>query len=258
MPKTIHNMDYVELLPESMKQDKRYVALAKAVAQEERRIASEIWRVLIWPKFDGLSEEAMDVLRYDLNISVEEFQGTAEEKQKILQTARYIQRKAGTKSAVVRAAETVYEKTEIQEWFEYEGEPYHFRAVVDATESDLTREKQKRLLERLMLYKNVRSYLDGIAYTMSAKSTATAHAGTACLGYSMCLGANIAIHGVLDRPHGNLLQRAAVTSGTHMKLGASVKVGGVLDRPHGTIPIQAGIVTGSHIAMEVRVNGIFK
>lgn len=170
MPKTIYDADFLELLPESMKQDKRYVALAKAVAQEERRIASEIWRVLIWPNFSGLSDDVMDILRYDLNISQEEFQGTTEEKQKILTAARFARRKAGTKSAVLRSIDAIFAKADVKEWFEYDGEPYHFLVNVDATDIRTTQETYDSLLERILKAKNLRSELDGIAISDLGKS----------------------------------------------------------------------------------------
>ena len=70
----------------------------------------------------------------------------------------------GTKAAVETAIRAIYPLTTVEEWFEYGGEPYHFRLNIDITSDSGDRARQKRVLERLNFYKSLRSHNDGVRY----------------------------------------------------------------------------------------------
>lgn len=73
-------------------------------------------------------------------------------------------RRLGTKAAVEQAIAAIYPKTQVLEWFEYGGEPYHFKLEINLTGSSFDRERQQRVLDRVEYYKNLRSHLDGVFY----------------------------------------------------------------------------------------------
>ena len=161
MPDTIYSVDYLDLMPESMKQDKAYVAMAKATAKEKKRIANMISTVLIWPEFQNIREDMMEVLRYDLGIDSEDFVGTEEEKRSMLQNAMIAHRYAGTIGAVKKALSAIVTDVEIMEWFQYGGRPYHFR--VKAENSEGNESEMRRILKLVESNKNLRSVMESVS-----------------------------------------------------------------------------------------------
>ena len=67
--------------------------------------------------------------------------------------------KAGTPEAVTQMIEYVFGGGVFEEWFEYGGEPYHFKVDTSAILSEDINEKFTKLIRRV---KNVRSHLDQI------------------------------------------------------------------------------------------------
>ena len=80
----------------------------------------------------------------------------------------YVHRHMGTKAAVERAISAIYPHTQVLEWWEYGGEPYHFRLDINITNDSIDSVKQRRVLERLEYYKSLRSHNDGVTYFVEA------------------------------------------------------------------------------------------
>ena len=176
---SIYEAEWEDLLPEELKQDKRIVALITAIAEQKRKIAQEIWRARPWPDFQGINEDMMEILRQDLDISEYEFQGTAEDKQRILQKARGLHRNAGTVSAVKDAIATVYPdgNGDVLEWFDYGGNPYYFQPIIDVTGADVDDDKLQTVLARINAAKNVRSWIDRVKLVTSGSVAGSIYTG---------------------------------------------------------------------------------
>ena len=99
-----------------------------------------------------------------------------EEKRRTLKGSWYVHKHMGTRAAVETAIRAIYPLTTVEEWFEYEGgKPYHFRLRINITSDSGDRERQRRVLERLNFYKNLRSHVDEVKYfLMPEKSWAVA------------------------------------------------------------------------------------
>ena len=78
---------------------------------------------------------------------------------------------AGTKAAVEELASSIFDTCEVQEWFEYDGEPYKFRIIVGAQERAENVERFTTLLEKA---KNLRSHLESVSILRSI-STGGSH-----------------------------------------------------------------------------------
>ena len=98
-----------------------------------------------------------------------------EEKRRTVKDSWRVHKTLGTKAAVETAIRAIYPLTTVEEWFEYGGEPYHFRLNIDITSDSGDRARQRRVLERLNFYKSLRSHNDGVRYFLyPAKSWAVA------------------------------------------------------------------------------------
>lgn len=151
-------------LPLALRGDPSVAALAEALATVLADRLPEIDRLRIYPAIDTLDEPLLDILAYDFKVDWWDPEYSLEEKRRTLKTSWQVHKILGTKAAVEKAASAVYPETRVTEWFEYGGEPYHFRMDVDLPEDGWTQERHKRLTWRLQYYKNLRSHLDSIIY----------------------------------------------------------------------------------------------
>jgi phage tail P2-like protein len=177
----IFSADYVRELPDVLKKDPSILAIAKAVASELALLAEETRKANVYAAIDELPETVLDALSYDFKIDWWDASLTLDEKRATLKSSWDVHRHLGTAAAVEKALGAIYPDTIVDEWFEYGGDPYHFklRIPVDYTALDST--KHTRVLSLVSFYKNLRSVLDEIEYYGSS-GAAPAYAATAFVG----------------------------------------------------------------------------
>lgn len=223
---TVENL--LRALPEVLRNDGNMAALATAVAQVLAARPEEIRQLSIYPRIDELPEGLLDILAYDFKVDWWDGDYTLEEKRQTLKDSWRVHRMLGTKAAVEAAISAIYPNTVVEEWFEYGGEPYHFRLQIDASNKDIGSIRHKRVLERVNYYKNLRSHLDGIRYVVYPEGVATAYAGSAYCGHHMSLSVNVAVNGTVQRPHKKLPMYAGVRpSGAYSKITTEVALHGL-------------------------------
>ncbi len=180
----IHGMtaeNLLRTLPDVLKSDESMAALAVSVAQVLSERLSEIQRLTIYSRIDELPEELLDILAYDFKVDWWDGDYTLKEKRKTLKDSWRVHRMLGTKAAVETAISAIYQNTQVSEWFEYNGEPYHFKLLIDATYENVDPAKHQRVLDRVEYYKNLRSVLDEVEYYDSGGS-AIVYFGAAAVG----------------------------------------------------------------------------
>lgn len=166
------------LMPPSLTRDPSLMALASAGAEALEARRAEIDRARVISNIDGLDEAVLDILAYDFKVDWWDPQYSVEEKRRTLKGSWRVHKTLGTKAAVETAIRAIYPMTTVEEWFEYGGEPYHFRLNINITSDSGDRARQKRVLERLNYYKNLRSHLDAVRYfLMPEKAWAVAGGG---------------------------------------------------------------------------------
>lgn len=160
----------VATLPPALQKDPSAVALAEAMADLLVRRQSEIEQLRIYPVIDRLDERLLDILAYDFKVDWWDADYSLEEKRRTLKDSWRVHKLLGTKAAVEMAISAIYPRTTVLEWWEYGGEPYHFRLDINITNDSIDSVKQRRVLERLEYYKSLRSHNDGVTYFVEAAS----------------------------------------------------------------------------------------
>ena len=120
-------------LPAVLANDDNMAALASAVAEVLAARVGEIERVSIYSQIDRLPNELLDILANDFKVDWRDANYTLEEKRRTLKDSWNVHRRLGTKAAVVLAISAIYPDTQVSEWWEYGGKPYHFKLLIDAT-----------------------------------------------------------------------------------------------------------------------------
>ncbi|WP_241747192.1 phage tail protein I [Lysinibacillus sphaericus] len=168
-----------KLLPYSLQKDPFTIALAEAFEiqmnqlYDEFRDISNLYLLMHAPSL------LVDFLAYEKHVDF--YQGlTLEEKKNVVRNALHVHRKKGTKSALLRVFELLNLEGKIDEWFEYGGDPYYFKARIDVSDRGVD-DATIKLLERLIkTYKNNRSWLEVLDIILTSRQNKV-HVGTATL-----------------------------------------------------------------------------
>lgn len=163
MSKTIYNADYSECLPEALKKDPKMVALANATAATLLDTSGIIDNVLIYSRFDELPEELVDILAYDLHVDWYDYNYPLEAKRDLVKNSVKVHKKMGTKYAIETALGSLFPESEVEEWFQYEGEPGHFHIVLDVTNQRITAD-YAAIIRAVKMYKRLSAHMDELTY----------------------------------------------------------------------------------------------
>jgi phage tail P2-like protein len=164
----IYNAKLSDILPPSIKDDKKIRALAAAITKEMQGISSDMKLVLMFSRIDELDSEVVDILAHQLHVDFYDSTLSLESRRELVKTAIGAHRYKGTPWAIEQVASIVFKNSSVREWFEYGGEPHHFRIETEQLifePGDLA--KFRRLVEGV---KRKSSWLDDIVFKIVAST----------------------------------------------------------------------------------------
>lgn len=146
-------------LPEVLARDEGMHPLGWMIANALSTLLDKVEYAKIYARIDQLEETALDALAKDFDVVWYDYNYGLETKRALIKDSFFVHRHLGTKGALDRALSDIFPNSTVREWFEYGGQPYHFRVVVDVT---TTREPAyigliKKAIE---YYKSFRSHLE--------------------------------------------------------------------------------------------------
>ncbi len=122
-----------------------------------------IINVLIYPRIDEIEDErVLDLLAWQFHIEGYEQAQTIQDKRNLIKNAIELHRYKGTPYAIKKVFQALGLDATLQEWFDYDGDPYKFKVLVKSVIQD--EDTYRRLIELINEYKNVRSWLDAIGF----------------------------------------------------------------------------------------------
>lgn len=165
MSKTVSFDEIYALFPVQLLQDSDNLRALATVA------ALELWTLWrqgdltgIYTRIDALDEALLDILAVDLKIDWYEKSSAVEKKRETVKNCWKVHKQLGTKGALVEAVSDIADGAVVTEWFDYDGDPFHFKLQITASETDMPMDVLRRVVERLDLFANVRSVLDDVTY----------------------------------------------------------------------------------------------
>ena len=158
----LSDADILQLLPHFMRDDEAVKALAIAVNRLIRTPGSEIYRLREWDQIDNLTGDELDEMAWEMSIEWYDAGMDLEGKRATIKAATLLKEKSGTKWAVVEAVKAAYGvEPVITEWFDYAGQPGHFRATLNANQTfDFA-----KILKAINYTKRAGAHLDEIELT---------------------------------------------------------------------------------------------
>lgn len=128
---TAENM--VATLPQVLKNDAGLNALASSVAVVLQEHNDLLPAVAIYAFIDQLPEKLLDILAYDFKVDWWENSLDIETKRQLLKSSWSIHRISGTTAAVKAVLRIMFDdQFEIQEWWQYGGEPGYFKIITQS------------------------------------------------------------------------------------------------------------------------------
>ena len=218
-------------LPPALRSDPFVVALSEALAELLAARPAEIDRLLIYPAIDTLDEPLLDILARDFKVDWWDPEYSLEEKRRTLKDSWRVHRLLGTRAAVETAISAIYPHTQVLEWFEYGGEPYHFRLDINITNDTIDSAKQRRVLERMNFYKSLRSHNDGVTYFVEAEP-AIVRAAASAPGLTEALHVPLVLPVPLIRPTAGV--RVGAVTGLWESVAARVELPTPIIKPTAT------------------------
>lgn len=161
MNNDIYHIDFTQIFPGALQHDPKMLALAKGLAAELLTVSGHLEDVLIYSRFDQLPEELVDILAYDMHVDWYDYEDPLAVKRQTVKDSVKVHKHLGTKYAVETAIQAFFPGAAVQEWFDYEGEPHHFRITIPLP-GGITPEVLEDLKRRIWHVKRLSSWLDTI------------------------------------------------------------------------------------------------
>lgn len=156
----LYNSDITNILPEVLADNAKTKALGYAISRALKKLMDYCQNISVYAVIDTASEQVLDLLALELNTQYYDDSQSIEVKRSLIKNTLAWYLKNGTVAAVQEAVETVFGDGVIEEWFQYGGEPYHFKVKTSTINS--TDEMIQQLTELISTMQNVRSHLDSV------------------------------------------------------------------------------------------------
>lgn len=120
-----------DALPKTLAEQPWVQALAEASRKMRRRVMAYADRTRPFCDIDEASEEALDALAVELQTPLYKNDYPLTVKRQIVKNSMLYYIRSGTRGAVEELLADIYQGAEVEEWFEYGGEPNYFRVAID-------------------------------------------------------------------------------------------------------------------------------
>lgn len=168
----LNDIDFLKLLPQFMRDDAAVFGLAEGMNQIVRDLEGSVSTLSTWDRIDYLDEAELDELAWELNIQWYDTGASVEVKRNLIKNSDKVFQRLGTKWAVENIINTYFGEGYIEEWFQYDGDPGHFR--VFSPNPSINNERLVEFVNVLNKVKRASAKLDGIYITLTGQMPMTA------------------------------------------------------------------------------------
>lgn len=166
------------ILPSSISGDATVKDIVQAISGRLAQLGEQAELVLILPRIKKLPEEIVDELAWQYHVDFYDVAADITKKRELVRKAIARHRYKGTPAAVEEVCSAAFDTAEVVEWYEYGGEPYHFRVrMVQESIPDET--AMAEMVKAVNSAKNTRSWLDSLVFCYRPK-------GTVCVAGAVC------------------------------------------------------------------------
>lgn len=159
----LNETEISKILPSSLQADKNVVYASKAATDSINKVTTETVNELVMSRIDELPEPVVNSLAWQLHVDTYSEDMDISQKRELVKNAIKDHKYKGTSWAVKSVVKVLLGYAKVEEWFEYGGSPFHFRVNGESGHIPNS-DKLQSLVDAIYETKNVRSWLDGVAF----------------------------------------------------------------------------------------------
>lgn len=150
-----------DIMPGNITQKPEVKALSYALQQACRLLYRYSRRLYIYSNMDEQPEGVIDLLASELRTQYYRSTLDIDTKRRLVKNTLIWYMSAGTPQAVEDLIATIFGEGQVEEWFQYGGNPYMFRVITNAESSLDAITKFENLIKKV---KNIRSHIEYVAF----------------------------------------------------------------------------------------------
>ena len=174
---------FTDIMPENLASQVETKAFAYAVGRQIEKLCAYSDAARTYAAIATMPEWLLDYMAVELRTPSYDENYSLKTKRALIQGSLLFYTQMGTPAAVNRIIETIFETGYIEEWYEYDGDPHHFRAYVgdggEVGPGEL--EEFRRVLSSI---KRLSSWLDDIITITAMDPDMVTFTGTMGKGYT--------------------------------------------------------------------------
>ena len=174
---------FTDIMPENLASQVETKAFAYAVGRQIEKLCAYSDAARTYAAIATMPEWLLDYMAVELRTPSYDENYSLKTKRELIQGSLLFYTQMGTPAAVNRIIETIFETGYIEEWYEYDGDPHHFRAYVgdggEVGPGEL--EEFRRVLSSV---KRLSSWLDDIITITAMDPDMVTFTGTIGNGYT--------------------------------------------------------------------------
>jgi len=159
----ISDISLLDLIPPNLKSDPQVQAAAAALDAELKAVTEAVKNIILYSRIDELPGEIIDHLAWHFHVDYYDPGLPLEVKRILVKNALTWHRSKGTPAAVEELITAVFDEGQVEEWWEYGGDPYTFKVIT--FNAAVTTEKAQEFIRALNSIKNARSWLESVEIT---------------------------------------------------------------------------------------------
>jgi len=155
-------------------QDVENECFAYALDKQIKKFHELAKSLTIWSNLDEVDPKYYDYLALCIRAPYYRSEYENEMKLSLLKTSLEMNRYAGTRSAIDKLLDTIFERAEFKPWYDYDGEPYHFKPIIYDT---LAEDANTVFMNVIKKVKAARSVMDEVEVARQLNGRVTYGAG---------------------------------------------------------------------------------
>jgi phage tail P2-like protein len=176
MAETIYNAKLIDLMPANMQDEAQIKAYCAAFDAMDAIVTAAISKVYVLADIGGQDGNVTDYLALQQHIDYYNRSLPLETRRGLVKNSGFIHKIEGTKAAVEKVARLVFGSATVQEWYDYDGNPYYFKVLINEfPDSGNQLDEVKRAVNSA---KNARSVLDSVTIIATTVTDTVYIAGT--------------------------------------------------------------------------------
>ena len=175
---------FTDIAPENLASQAEVQAIAYAVGRQVEKLCAYADAARTYAAIATMPEWLLDYMAVELRTPSYDENYSVKTKRALIEGSLLFYTQMGTPSAVNRIIETIFETGYIEEWYEYDGEPHHFRAYV-GDGGEVGPEELEEFRRILSSVKRLSSWLDDITTIATMDPEIVTFTGAMGRGYTV-------------------------------------------------------------------------